>query len=140
VGYKRNSTTLFAVLNMLDGTVIGERMPRRCHREFLRFLDTIDERNIPQSRPASHCQQLCRISVSRSRESNVLTLNIAPVRVNSPTSAPRLLPSGLAQATQRWLAAFKSKKGVVDEFYSGSHTIQILAKVGYPIAGDIRSA
>jgi hypothetical protein len=30
----------------------------------------------------------------------------------SPTSAPPLLRSGLAQATQRWLAAFKSKKGV----------------------------
>jgi hypothetical protein len=57
-----------------------------------------------------------------------------------PTSAPRLLRSGLAQATQRWLAAFKSKKGVVDEFHAESDTIQILAKVAYPIAGDSRSA
>ena len=32
------------------------------------------------------------------------------------------------------------KKGVVDEFHTESDTIQILAKVGYPIAGDIRSA
>jgi hypothetical protein len=47
VGYQRNGTTLFAVLNMLDGTVIGECMPRRCHREFLRFLNTIDERTSP---------------------------------------------------------------------------------------------
>ena len=37
--YKRNgTTTLFAALNMLDGTVIGECMPRHRHREFLRFL------------------------------------------------------------------------------------------------------
>ena len=46
--YKRNgTTTLFAALNMLDGTVIGECMPRHRHREFLRFLKTIDERTLP---------------------------------------------------------------------------------------------
>jgi hypothetical protein len=37
------------------------------------------------------------------------------------------------------LAAFKSEKGGVDEFQIKSDTFQILAKVGYPIAGDIRS-
>ncbi len=37
--YKRNgTTTLFAALNMLDGTVIGQCMPRHRPREFLRFL------------------------------------------------------------------------------------------------------
>src|SRR5262249_25367185 len=42
--YKRNSTTtLFAALNMLDGTVIGTCMPRHRHREFLRFLKLIDQ-------------------------------------------------------------------------------------------------
>ena len=46
--YKRNgTTTLFAALNMLDGTVIGECMPRHRRREFLRFLKTIDERTLP---------------------------------------------------------------------------------------------
>lgn len=41
--YKRHgTTTLFAALNMLDGTVIGECMPRHRHREFLRFLKRID--------------------------------------------------------------------------------------------------
>ena len=41
--YKRNgTTTLFAALNMLDGTVIGECMPRHRQREFLRFLKRID--------------------------------------------------------------------------------------------------
>ena len=41
--YKRNgTTTLFAALNMLDGSVIGQCMPRHRHREFLRFLKTID--------------------------------------------------------------------------------------------------
>jgi len=43
--YKRNgTTTLFAALNMLDGSVIGACMPRHRHREFLRFLQLIDQR------------------------------------------------------------------------------------------------
>ena len=42
--YKRNgTTTLFAALNRLDGTVIGAGMPRHRHREFLRFLKLIDQ-------------------------------------------------------------------------------------------------
>lgn len=41
--YKRHgTTTLFAALNMLDGTVIGECMPRHRQDEFLRFLKRID--------------------------------------------------------------------------------------------------
>ena len=47
--YKRNgTTTLFAALNMLDGTVIGQCMPRHRHREFLRFLKAIDRETAPQ--------------------------------------------------------------------------------------------
>ena len=41
--YKRHgTTTLFAALNTLDGTVIGACKPRHRHQEFLRFLDQID--------------------------------------------------------------------------------------------------
>jgi transposase len=41
--YKRHgTTTLFAALSMLDGTVIGECMRRHRHQEFIRFLNTID--------------------------------------------------------------------------------------------------
>ncbi len=41
--YKRNgTTTLFAALNVLDGKVIGDCMPRHRHREFIRFLKQID--------------------------------------------------------------------------------------------------
>jgi transposase len=47
--YKRHgTTTLFAALNLLDGTVIGECMPRHRHGEFLRFLKRID-RETPAS-------------------------------------------------------------------------------------------
>ncbi|MEA1938233.1 MAG: IS630 family transposase [Pseudomonadota bacterium] len=45
--YKRNgTTTLFAALNVLDGTVIGRNMQRHRHQEFIRFLNQI-EREIP---------------------------------------------------------------------------------------------
>ena len=41
--YKRNgTTTLFAALNVLDGTVIGRNMQRHRHQEFIRFLNTIE--------------------------------------------------------------------------------------------------
>ena len=45
--YKRNgTTTLFAALNVLDGTVIGRNMQRHRHQEFIRFLNAL-EREIP---------------------------------------------------------------------------------------------
>ena len=41
--YKRNGTTsLFAALDLLQGTVIAECMPRHRHQEFLRFLKRLD--------------------------------------------------------------------------------------------------
>jgi hypothetical protein len=41
--YKRHgTTTLFAALNVLDGTVIGRNMQRRRHQEFIRFLNAIE--------------------------------------------------------------------------------------------------
>jgi transposase len=42
--YERHgTTTLFAALNVLEGTVIGECRPRHRHQEFLNFLDRIDQ-------------------------------------------------------------------------------------------------
>jgi transposase len=41
--YERHgTTTLFAALNVLEGTIIAECQPRHRHQEFLRFLDRID--------------------------------------------------------------------------------------------------
>jgi transposase len=46
--YKRNgTTTLFAALDVLTGTVIGQCLPRHTHIEFLRFLMKID-REVPK--------------------------------------------------------------------------------------------
>ena len=41
--YKRHgTTTLFAALNVLDGSVIGQNMQRHRHQEFIRFLNAIE--------------------------------------------------------------------------------------------------
>ena len=51
--YKRHgTTTLFAALNVLDGTVIGRNMQRHRHQEFIRFLNAV-ETQVP-SRKAIH--------------------------------------------------------------------------------------
>ena len=43
--YKRHgTTTLFAALNILDGTVIGRNMQHHRHQEFIRFLNAISRR------------------------------------------------------------------------------------------------
>jgi transposase len=45
--YRRyGTTTLFAALNVLDGTVIGRCMQRHRHEEFIRFLNAV-ERAVP---------------------------------------------------------------------------------------------
>jgi transposase len=45
--YKRHgTTTLFAALNVLEGTVIGRCMQRHRHAEFIRFLNAV-EREVP---------------------------------------------------------------------------------------------
>jgi transposase len=51
--YKRHgTTTLFAALNVLDGTVIGRNMQHHRHQEFIRFLNAI-EAQVP-ARKAIH--------------------------------------------------------------------------------------
>jgi len=48
--YKRNgTTTLFAALNVLDGSVIGRCMQRHRHQEFIRFLNAV-EAEMPPSK------------------------------------------------------------------------------------------
>jgi transposase len=48
--YRRHgTTTLFAALNVLDGTVIGKNMTRHRHQEFIRFFNAL-ESAIPQDK------------------------------------------------------------------------------------------
>jgi Homeodomain-like domain len=61
--YKRHgTTTLFAALNVLDGTVIGHNMKRHRHQEFIRFLNTIEAyRSEKRSTPSSTTTPLTNI-------------------------------------------------------------------------------
>jgi transposase len=43
---RHGTTTLFAALNVLDGTVVGRCMPRHTHQEFIKFLNAV-ERAVP---------------------------------------------------------------------------------------------
>ena len=46
--YKRNgTTTLFAALNVAEGRLIGQCMPRHRHQEFIKFLKQIDAETPP---------------------------------------------------------------------------------------------
>jgi transposase len=46
---RHGTTTLFAALNVLDGTVIGRCMQRHRHEEFIRFLNAV-ERDVPSDK------------------------------------------------------------------------------------------
>jgi transposase len=39
---RHGTTTLFAALNVLDGTVVGRCMPRHTHQEFIKFLNAVE--------------------------------------------------------------------------------------------------
>lgn len=39
---RHGTTTLFAALNVLDGTVVGRGMQRHRHQEFIRFLKAVE--------------------------------------------------------------------------------------------------
>ena len=59
--YKRHgTTTLFAALNVLDGTVIGRCMQRHRHQEFIRFLNAIEATGPGRQGRPRHPRQLRR--------------------------------------------------------------------------------
>jgi hypothetical protein len=49
---RRGTTTLFAAMNVLDGTVIGRNMQRHRHQEFIRFLNAM-EREVPAGKTST---------------------------------------------------------------------------------------
>src|ERR1700716_2168187 len=65
--YKRHgTTTLFAALNVLDGTVIGRNMQHHRHQEFIRFLNTIEAQVPVQKSIPRHRRQLRNPQASES--------------------------------------------------------------------------
>ena len=45
---RHGTTTLFAALNVFDGKVVGQCLPRHRHQEFLKFLRTLDNEFPPE--------------------------------------------------------------------------------------------
>jgi len=93
--YKRNgTTTLFAALNVLDGTVISRNMTRHRHQEFIRFLNDVDVRfpNERQSMPSSTITPLTSIRRSANGSRNT---GVGP----STSRQPRPLGSMLSKAS-----------------------------------------
>ena len=63
---RHGTTTLFAALNVLDGTVIGQCMARHRHQEFIRFLNRIEARRAGRQARPRDPRQLCRPKASQS--------------------------------------------------------------------------
>ena len=84
--YKRNgTTTLFAALSTLDGTVIGSCMPRHRHQEWLKFLKQIDRET-----PAEKQIHLIADNYSTHKHATVLRWLARHPRIHlhfTPTSA-----------------------------------------------------
>ena len=85
--YKRNgTTTLFAALNILDGTVIGRCMQRHRHQELIRFLNAV-ERVIPPGK-VIHAVLDTMPPTSSPRSSS----GSSAIRVGCSTSRPLPVP------------------------------------------------
>ena len=124
-GHMRNGTTTpFAALNVLDGTVIGRNMKRHRHQDFIRFLNDIDAR-VPKRkaihvivdnyathkhRRSDNGSRNTRAGLSTSRQ---LPLpGSTPSRAsspNSPTSASNAACSDPSQSSNSPLSASSPK-------------------------------
>jgi transposase len=92
--YKRHgTTTLFAALNVLDGTVVGRNMQRHRHQEFIRFLRVI-EAQVPAGKTvhvildnsAAHKHPKVHLG-STATSASPSTLRRPPVRGSTPSKA-----------------------------------------------------
>ena len=94
--YKRNgTTTLFAALNVLDGTVIGRCMQRHRHQEFISFLNAV-ERAVPAGKVIHAIARQLRHPQTSQGPANGWPI----IRAGSSTSRPT---SGLLAQRRRGL-------------------------------------
>jgi transposase len=117
--YKRHgTTTLFAAFNVLDGTVIGECMPRHRHQEFLRFLRRLD-REFPRDLDlhlildnyGTHKHEKVRAWLDKHRRFNLHF---------TPTSSSWL------NLVERWFGKLTDQRLRRGTFYSVDHLIQAI--------------
>lgn len=109
--YKRNgTTTLFAALNVLDGTVIGDCMSRHRHQEFLKFL-----RHLDREFPADQNLHLILDNYGTHKHPKVTAWLARHPRFHLhfiPTSSSWL------NMVERWFAALTDKRIRRGSFYS----------------------
>ena len=115
--YKRNgTTTLFAALNVLDGTVIGSCMQQHRHQEWLKFLRQIDRQT-----PADKDLHLVVDNYATHKHPAVLTWLRKHARFHvhfTPTSSSwlNLIERWFSTLTQKRIrrGTFSSVKQVID--------------------------
>ena len=114
--YKRHgTTTLFAALNVLDGTVIGSCMPRHRHQEFLRFL-----RKLNRETPAGLQLHLIIDNYATHKHENVRNWLAQHPRFHlhfTPTSSSWL------NLIERWFGELTRKRIRRDSFYAVSELV-----------------
>jgi transposase len=111
--YKRNgTTTLFAALNILDGRVIGQCMPKHRQAEFLKFLKKIDN-----GTPEGMALHLIVDNYGSHKTANVKTWLSKHPRFHlhfTPTSASwmNMVERFFSELTNKWIrrGVFKSVK------------------------------
>src|SRR5258706_226730 len=132
--YKRHgTTTLFAALNILDGTVIGRNMRRHRHQEFIRFLNTIEEQ-VPVGKVihaivdnyATHKHPKVRQWLARhprccqTREANVRVTPLGRTRLFQDSDLSRILEATrVAPCPSKSSRRVKAKARTIQ---SGDHT------------------
>ena len=104
---RHGTTTLFAALNVLDGTVIGQCMARHRHQEFIRFLNRI-EAAVPAGKLvhaildnyAAHKHPKVRAWLARHRGGRFISRPPpVPGQMRSRASLPRLPGDGCNAAS-----------------------------------------
>ena len=101
--YERNgTTTLFAALNVLEGKILGECMPRHRHQEFLKFLKRLD-----REFPAPQQLHLIMDNSGTHTKDKVDEWLLKPLRFHfhfTPTSSSWL------NLVERWFAELTEKR------------------------------
>ena len=64
---RHGTTTLFAALELAEGRILAECMPRHRHQEWIRFLKTIDAETAPDLDLHLIVDNDCTHSIRRSR-------------------------------------------------------------------------
>ena len=109
--YERHgTTTVFAAMNILDGTVIGRNMQRHRHPEFIRFLNVI-EKQVPVGKtvPSSTITPPISIPMFADGSNAIRDGRFISPRHRLPGSTPSRASSQPSQSAGSKRGVFRSK-------------------------------